>query len=212
MGKDYIKNYLKSVNKPLPELKKTFDKEFVLLKKVCKGKKILDVGCGVGRPADKLAKFCKEIICIDNDSEMLNIAKKRFNSQNLSFLKQDALNLNFPDNTFDVAYATYNLIGSLKENQRQKLINEMGRVTKKNGKIIIFTWKQDTKTSEFLKKYYPYIGIKVIESDKSKTITSKGVFERIRVDDIVKLFKTCGLTSIQTKDVGVWSAIIGTKK
>jgi len=213
----YIKEILKAINRPLPKLKKTFEAEFKLLLKYAKDKKVLDVGCGSGRPADKLVKHCKEIVGIDIDNQMVKKAKKALSKfKNAKIIKMDALSMSFQSNTFDFIYATYNVIGSRDEIQdKKKLIKEMQRVVKKQGIITVIYWKNNKPTTEFLKIYYPYV------EGKSKSIyrfTSRasyvgiGVFERPAPSSIEKLFRECGLKKVKTVDVGpVWRATIGTK-
>lgn len=173
----------------------------------------MDVGCGAGRPADLLSKFVKKVVCIDNDKKMLYIAKKRCKDiDNIEILQDDALNLSFSDNSFDLVYATYNLVGSLEKSERQKLINEMKRVAKINSKIINITWKDNKETTEFLKKYYPSIGIQIFESDDSKTVTSKGTFARISKKELLEYYTSANINNIEFVDVEpVWIAIMGIK-
>ena len=88
----------------------------------------------------------------------------------------------------------------------------MKRVSKNNAKIINITWKDNKETTEFLKRYYPSIRIEVIESDNSKTITSKGIFERISKEELLEYYTSANLKEIKFVDVGsVWIAIIGIK-
>ncbi len=214
MTEDYVQNYIQVIENPLPELKNTFNKELETLNNNSeKNSVVLDVGCGAGRPADLLSKFVKKIVCIDNDKKMLDVAKERCkNIDNVEILEDDALDISFSDKSFDLVYATYNLIGSLKKSERQKLINEMKRVAKDNTKIINLTWKDNKETTEFLKKYYPSIGINIIGSDESKTDTSKGTFERISKKELLEYYTSANLKNIKFVDVGmVWIAIIGTK-
>ncbi len=214
MIEDYVQNYIQAIENPLSELKNTFNKELEILKKNSNNNFVaLDVGCGAGRPADLLSRFFKEIICIDNDKKMLDFAKERCrNIPNIKILEDNALNLNFLEKSFDLVYATYNLIGSLRKSDRQKLVNEMKRVVKDGSKIINITWKNNKKTTEFLKKYYPSIGIKVNESDNFKTTTSKGTFERVSKNELLEYYKSANLKNVEFVDVGpVWIAIIGTK-
>src|SRR3989344_7422045 len=104
MVEDYVQNYIQAIDNPLPELKNSFDKELKILKNhSSKTSVVLDVGCGAGRPSDLLSKFVKKIVCIDNDKKMLKFAKERCkNINNIEILEDDALNLNFPDNSFDL--------------------------------------------------------------------------------------------------------------
>ena len=144
---------------------------------------------------------------------MLNLAKERCKDiNNVEILDDDALNISFSDNSFDLVYDTYNLVGSLKKSECQKLIDEMKRVSKDGTKIINITWKDNKETTEFLKKYYPSIGINIINAGESKTITSKGIFDRISKDELLKYYTSANLRNIEFVDVGsVWIAIIGIK-
>lgn len=214
MAEDYVQNYIQAIENPLPELKDTFCKELEILKNNSdKNSVVLDVGCGAGRPADLLSKFVKKIVCIDNDKKMLDVAKERCKDiDNVEILDNDALDISFSDNSFDLVYATYNLVGSLKKSERQNLIEEMKRVAKNNSKIINITWKDNIETTEFLKKYYPSIGINIIDSDESRTVTLKGTFERISKDELLEYYTSAKLKNIKFVDVGtVWIAIIGIK-
>jgi len=206
--------YLKAIENPLPELKDTFDKELELLEgNSDKNSIVLDIGCGAGRPVDSLSKFVKKIICVGNDEKMLSVAKERCkNFNNVEILERDALYLRFSDNSFDLVYATYNLVGSLEKSERQKLIDEMKLVAKDNARIVIITWKDNAITTEFLKNYYPSIGIEIIKSNDTETVTSKGIFDRISKKELLNYCNVANLKNLKFVDVGsVWVAIIGTK-
>ena len=209
-GQEYSKELMKAIEDPSPEMQETFKEEFELLKEICKDKKVLDVGCGAGRPVDKLADYCKKVVCIDNSKELLEIAKKNLSKkENIEIFYMDAFNMGFENNEFDVVYATYNLIGCV--DSKGRLIEEMARLTKKGGTLIIFTWKRDEKTTEFLKKYYSNLGFKIKNIDKEKTVINKFIFERVDPNLIKDLFKEIGLKEIKITSVGAWNAIIGKK-
>lgn len=212
---DYLKNYLQAINNPLPALKKTFLAELDFLKKTVGGRaSLLDVGCGAGRPAVDVAAFAGQIVGIDKDSRMLDLANERLgNLKNVRFVKDDALNMSFTAKTFDVSFSTYNLIGTFKKSERQRAVNEMTRVTKPNGKVVTITWKRDKTATDFLKEYYPSIGIEVFEIDKDKSITSKGTFERLSEKELAEYYKKAGLQDLSFEEIGpVWYAVVGTKK
>ena len=214
MIKNYFSSYLKSINHPLPELKKTFKNEIRLIKsEVNKRFIILDVGCGAGRPTNDLAKFVNKIIGVDNHKEILNIAKKRSKGiKNLEFKKGNALYLNFPKNTFNFSYSTYNTIGGIEKSKRNKMIKEMVRVTKEGGKILNITWKNNKFTTKFLKKYYPNIGVKIIKIDRFKTTTSKRTFHKLSRKELLKYYEKNKLKRIKFVDINpLWLGAIGTK-
>ncbi len=211
---DYLNNYLKAIDHPLPQLKKTFDSEIGFLKKhVKKDFIVLDVGCGVGRPTINLSRFVEKIIGIDNKQEMLSIAIKRsIKSGKIKFEKCDAFKMNFFDEAFDLTYATYNLVGGFTKKHVQNFINEMTRVTKKNHEVINICWKNDRKTTEFLKLYYPYISVKIIDINMARIITNKGTFRRPYKKELKSLYKNAKLKNIRFFDVNpLWKAVIGTK-
>lgn len=211
---NYVQNYSKAVLSPLPLLKETYEAELNFLKSfVTKESKVIDFGCGMGRPARDLAAYVKQLVAFDNVPEMLELAKKYCaGKENIILENQDALHTNYHDESFDFVYATYNLIGSVNKGSRLSLIKEMARVAKLGSSVVAITWQGNDSTTEFLKEYYPSIGIDVIAADIEKTITSKGVFARIDRNELLEYYNQAGLKDIEFKEIGpVWLAITGTK-
>ena len=97
-------------------------------------------------------------ICgIDISLGMLRRCKKKFNKKtNLSLLKCCAEDLPFQDNSFDIVFH----VGGINFfTDKQKAINEMIRVAKKNTKLLIADETNDLiekqyKKRSFTKKYY----------------------------------------------------------
>jgi ubiquinone/menaquinone biosynthesis C-methylase UbiE len=70
------------------------------------GKKMLDIGCGVGRMDGAFAEMFGEVWGIDISEEMLNKAKKAVNQDNIRFLKVNGLDLKcFQCNFFDFVFS-----------------------------------------------------------------------------------------------------------
>ena len=206
---NYFENYLKAVDDPLPELRETFENEFNFLKEQVRSTdSVLEIGCGIGRPAGALAKYVDHLTAIDNDPRMIKEAKNRYRASNLTFLEGDALSLLFEDDTFDLVYSTYNVIGSLYDRDIQTFVNEMARVSK--GKVINITWQQRDEVTDFLKRHHEHIGLKVIEADRDKMVTSHGTFLRLSQTKFLELYKRAGLGSIQFVNIEpLWYAAIG---
>lgn len=214
MGHNYLYNYLMAIDKPLVELAKTFAAEFEFLRSQMKPNSIvLDVGCGVGRPSKDLAPYCERLVCMDNDKDMLLHAMSRCGSvKHLELVFGEAARMDFPANTFDVVFSTYNFIGTVERRDQKPIIDEMVRVAKKGGKVINTTWKNDDFTTDFLKRYYPSIGIDVLSISTSRTITSKGVFERLSNDELLQYYEGAGLKDVEFVEIGpVWVGVVGTK-
>lgn len=98
--------------------------------------RILDVGCGTGNFSVKLAQAGCKVTGIDVSDEMLDIAREKAEQQGLEieFLKMDAEDIGFKDDTFDaaVSMAAFEFI----KNTEMAFI-EMLRVTKRGGAILI---------------------------------------------------------------------------
>jgi SAM-dependent methyltransferase len=70
------------------------------------GKRVLDIGCGVGYGAHYYAKNgAAEVVGVDYSSEALEYAKEHFSAPNLSFFKDDAQKLASVSGKFDVISA-----------------------------------------------------------------------------------------------------------
>lgn len=103
--------------------------------------RVLDVGCGPGISTVKLAQLLPrgKAIGVDITDKMLEIARQRAKAhklKNVTFLKEDAMSLSFPDETFDVVFSSYLLPWVPNVDQA---IAEMHRVLKGGGKIGIIT-------------------------------------------------------------------------
>lgn len=125
------------------------------------GDKVLDVCCGTGAQVIRYGLYGIEAIGIDNDPKMISLASNNLmKSQlmNVSFQLADATKLPFPDNHFDYSSITFGLHDKDKP-IRDRVIGEMKRVVKHNGKFI-FTdfavplpknmWGLVARTVEFL--------------------------------------------------------------
>ncbi len=191
-------------------MRSAFEAELSLLERYAMNAVVLDIGCGAGRPAIALSACAKMVIGIDNDPEMLAATLGTEYYRNLLLRFGDALGTPFLDWTFDLTYATYNLIGSIPVKQRQDLVNEMARVTRKGGHVINITWKNDGQTTDFLRRYYPSIGIELLDIDEQRAVTSKGTFDRVSEVELRRYYQTSGITVADVLDVGpVWKAIVG---
>lgn len=99
------------------------------------GQKVLFVGVGTGAELELIDHSKLQITAIDYSSEMLSKAKAKFVDSSINFLEMDAQHLSFNNESFDVVVGS--LIVSVVPNP-EKSIEEMIRVLKPNGKIIIF--------------------------------------------------------------------------
>ena len=71
-----------------------------------KGKKVLEVGCGIGIDGVEISASGAEYTGVDASEKSLELARRIFSFKNLAgnFLLADAENLPLPDNSFDIVY------------------------------------------------------------------------------------------------------------
>jgi len=98
-------------------------------------KLILDVGCGSGMVTKDIANLTKgKVIGVDGSQDMIDVATKVLKSKkNVELQVNDAQNLDFDENTFDIV--TCNLLLMWVKNP-QEVVNEMARVVKPGGIVL----------------------------------------------------------------------------
>lgn len=97
--------------------------------------KILFVGVGTGADLELLNHYDLDITAIDFSPDMLRKARAKFKNSRIKFLEMDAQNMAFNDMSFD--YVVGSLILSVVPDA-DKCFQEMGRVLKQEGRIVIF--------------------------------------------------------------------------
>jgi ubiquinone/menaquinone biosynthesis C-methylase UbiE len=99
-----------------------------------KGKKILDVGCGLGESAVYFALKGAEVTAVDISPKMIFFAKKlaKEYETTINFIVSPAEALKFDRESFDIVYCA-NLLHHLPIDDRTKFIKEMREVLKREG-------------------------------------------------------------------------------
>ena len=98
-------------------------------------KKIIDIATGTGDIALCFAKDDVKVIGIDNARQMLDIANQKKSSfKNIQFQLEDAENMSFENNSFDVATVGF---GVRNFEDLNKGLNQIKRILKPGKKLII---------------------------------------------------------------------------
>ncbi|MEX0661517.1 MAG: class I SAM-dependent methyltransferase [Balneolaceae bacterium] len=110
------------------------------------GEKVLDAACGSGLVTFEVANDIStngtagEVVAIDLSGEMISLAESKAKSlglSNITFERMDAENLDFENETFDVALNSFGLMYIPDPVQSLK---EMHRVLKPGGRTVISIW------------------------------------------------------------------------
>jgi len=102
------------------------------------GDKILDLGCGSGRLIEILHDKRINYICLDSSQRLIEIAKKNYPGFN--FLVGEALNLPFPENSFDKVFSIRVLPHIPSKEFQIEFLKEVKRVLKPQGVLILTCW------------------------------------------------------------------------
>lgn len=108
--------------------------------------KVLDVGCGFGGTSRYLAKALgknSHVTGITLSPKQVErgtqLAQEQGVANNTQFMVMNALNMDFPDNTFDIVWACES---GEHMPDKKKYIDEMMRVLKPGGKFVMACWSQ----------------------------------------------------------------------
>jgi 2-polyprenyl-6-hydroxyphenyl methylase/3-demethylubiquinone-9 3-methyltransferase len=102
---------------------------------------VLELGCGYGRVAFRLADVAKRVVGIDSADESIDLARELDDKTRCEFYDMDALDLRFPDNSFDAVICIQNGICAFRID-REALLREALRVARKGGRLLFSTYAE----------------------------------------------------------------------
>ena len=126
------------------------------------GQRVLDLAAGTGTSSEPYADAGVSVVACDFSLGMLKVGKRR--RPDIDFVAGDATNLPFEDNSFDAATISF---GLRNVNEPQKALEEMYRVTKPGGRLVIAEFSSPvvpvwrTMYTEYLMRALPAIASKV---------------------------------------------------
>lgn len=111
------------------------------IEKYChKNIEILDIGCGGGLLTNELSKMNFNVTGVDIHEEVLQTARDYDQYKKAKYIKANALNLPFPDGSFEVVCAM-DLLEHVEDYQHA--LREGVRVLKKNGLFFFHTFNRN---------------------------------------------------------------------
>ena len=158
--------------------------------------KVLDVGCGIGGTSRYLAKKLGDaslVTGITLSPEQVKRATALAEERGLSnakFQVTDALAMDFPDNSFDMVWACES---GEHMPDKKKYIEEMARVLKPGGVMVVATWcqrddgekpfsKSDLKRLDYLYAEWTHPHFISIEAYR-RLMEGTGVLDKVHTED-----------------------------
>lgn len=133
-------------------------KRYQIIQEYCRGKKVLEVGCGTGYGSKMLSKVAKNIEATDVDSQALEFAKWIFSAPNIIHSRMDCRNLDFPPDSFDVVVSCQ-MVEHFKE--VDDFFISIIKVMKSDGTFII-----DTPNKVIYQHYPDEFHVNLMDLDK----------------------------------------------
>ena len=198
---NYWRDALQNLSEPY---KKWLNEEANILKKYIKnGAKVLDIGCGDGRILKLLATRTKNQIGIDHDINVVKHAIKKIDDIPIKIIFGEGINLPFENESFDnvLCLGTFANL----DYERLKVLNEMKRVLKKDGLMIISSYSEDALEERL--KLYDKTGSRIKEKNENgKIIFEDGVdniSEQFSREQLESMFSEVGLKIKEIKKIGI---------
>ncbi|MFI7121799.1 methyltransferase domain-containing protein [Amycolatopsis sp. NPDC049868] len=153
------------------------------------GDRVLDLGCGIGGPAIRLARTTgAHVVGVSNVATQIERATARASAENLAeqvrFEQADALELPFPDESFDAAIA----IESLIHMDRAPALSEIARVLRPGG---VFTAADFCLNATVTPARQQVL-------DRYRDLDSLGSFHRF--DEFAPMLRRAGLEPVELLD------------
>jgi ubiquinone/menaquinone biosynthesis C-methylase UbiE len=142
---------------------------------------VADIGCGNG----KYLEINQNILSfgVDRSNNLLSIASSKHSSSQI--LLSDNLYLPFRDNLFDAVLSIGVLHHFSTQKRRIKAINELVRILRPNGKIMLYVWAMEQKSREFTSQDI-LVPLKI---DKQIEMLTKKYFHNVKLPDEFKIRK-----------------------
>ena len=171
---DYMANFLENLPKSYQKL---FEEEKKYLQKIITlDAKVLDVGCGSGRSVFDILSKTKNIVGIDHSDRAVADAKNNFSRYpSIKILKADAAQLPFDNEEFDFVICMTTFANFA--DKKFKALEEMRRVLKDSGKIIISVFSENALEERM--RVYKTLGVKIKEVKNGTVIFDESLGDSI---------------------------------
>lgn len=118
------------------------------IKKLVKGKTVLDAACGEGYGTYLLSEYTAQIYGVDIDEETVKEARKKYIGSNIEYLNASIEKLPFEDHSFDIV-VSFETIEHVDEDIQKRFLSEIKRILKNDGLLIMSTPNKAIYSDEF---------------------------------------------------------------
>ena len=158
------------------------------------GMNVLDVACGSGAsalPAALKVGTTGNVTAVDIAENLLELGRSKaakLNLHNIQFLFADMTGLNYADESFDVVICVF---GIFFVPDMEKLLRELWRMVKPNGKLAITTWGPNL--------FAPLYNVwrEEIKKERPDLYSAFNPWDRItEVQSVANLFNSAGIENV----------------
>lgn len=175
----------------------------------------LDLACGTGDLGLIFARAgAEKVVCIDFSEKMLNFARMKAERESVtkrvSFSRADALDLPFPDATFDSVATGFSLrnVDGIAE-----MFREVQRVLKPGGRFTVLelAHMKSSLTGKifdfYFKKIVPPLGGIITKDRAAYDYLPESLSNVPGVDELELLLANTGFSNVRLKSVG-WGSVV----
>jgi demethylmenaquinone methyltransferase/2-methoxy-6-polyprenyl-1,4-benzoquinol methylase len=166
------------------------------------GEKILDLAAGTGTSTQPFYVAGADPIACDFSQGMIDVGRKQF--PHLTFVQGDALDLPFEAETFDAVTISF---GLRNVNDVAKALQEMLRVTKPGGRLVVCEFSQPvwspfrTVYLEYLMKALPAVATKVSSNPDAYVYLAESIREWPNQKELSQQILAAGWDSCQWRNL-----------
>ena len=156
------------------------------------GKRILDIGCGIGGPAFEMARTCgADVVGIDLEAPLIqrasDAARRKGLADRCTFQTVELGPLAFPDESFDIV-VTSGAITQTKD--KAAVFNECFRILRPGGHLSCYDWmKSAAPLSDDMLYWFKMEGL---------------TYALETLDDYRTHFENCGFAEVTAEDASPW--------
>lgn len=180
-----------------------------------RGERVLDLAAGTGTSSEPYADAGVSVVACDFSTGMLEVGKKR--RPDIEFVAGDAMNLPFADESFDATTISF---GLRNIQDPKKALQEMFRVTKPGGRLVIAEFSHPTFApwrtvyTEYLMRALPAMATKVSSNPTAYQYLAESIRAWPNQDGLAAWLDEVGWTNVQYRNLagGIVAVHRGFKK